>query len=176
MTTRLIRKASTHKSTGFDFGKIKVFLKSNWFILAIVCLGLPYLYRYYKAQFQLNTEQDLSLEKSQNWLANLNPTIQQTKAIKITNNIEVQVAAKKLAHDLGTKYSDTNSMWSWINPKGWTENDTQVLNTLLKYRNFYPQLQRLYHDCYTNSRNLSDDVLNLLDEAELKRLRQAIKI
>jgi hypothetical protein len=176
MAVQRKNKAKKGNFFGFNIGKIKLFLKNNWVIITIVLFGLPYAYRYYKTQFQLNDEQDLKLEKDKAWLANLSPTTQKSRADKITTSIELQAVAKKLASDLGTAYSDKNSYFSWLNPKGWTENDESVLNTLLKYRNFFPTLERLYFECYSNSRNLRTDILELLDEKELIRLRQAINI
>lgn len=175
-------KAKRGNSFGFYFKKFTDFLKRNWFILIVFLLALPYAYRYYKAQMQTNAEQDVSIDKDKSWLANSSSTTQQQRADKITKSKDLQAVAKKLAVDLGTKFSDTNFSWlspsSWgaLNPRGWTENDSEVLTALLKYRNYYPALQRLYHDCYSNSRDLSNDVNDLLDPKELKRLKQAIKI
>jgi hypothetical protein len=71
---------------------------------------------------------------------------------------------------------DRNSMWSWLNPKGWTENDKLVADDLIKGRNNYKLIQRLYFEVYSNSRNLLNDLLELLDQDELKRISKYLKI
>jgi hypothetical protein len=150
-------------------------------VIALIIVG-PWLYRYIKAQIQANNEQDAEIDKDKAYESNKDPVVQQSKADKITKSKELQAAAKKIAHDLGTKYSDQNSSWlspsTWsiFNPKGWTENDEEARNVLLKYRNYYPTLKRLYHDCYSNSRNLSDDLVDLLDKEDLALVRKAIKL
>jgi hypothetical protein len=170
------KRTASAKLGGFFKTKLMPFLKSNWFMILCLILVLPYLYRYVVKQIELNKEQSTQLEKDASFVANSNPMTQEQRANKITANKELHAVAKKLAHDLGTKYSDKNSMFSWIDPRGWTENDDEVTLTLIKYRTYYPILQRLYYSCYSNSRDLSADLLELLDSSNLKRLRASIKI
>lgn len=172
----LYNQKKTSTIGGFFKTKLMPFLKSNWFMVLCLILVLPYLYRYIMKQIELNKEQTTKLEKDASFVANSNPITQEQRALKITANKELHAVAKKLAHDLGTKYSDKNSMFSWLDPRGWTENDNAVMLTLIKYRTYYPILQRLYYTCYSNSRDLSADLLELLDDAEIKRLRGSIKI
>ena len=114
--------------------------------------------------------------KDKTFLENQNPVVAQNKADKITVRKDVQSAAKQLAHELGTKYSDKNSSWSWIDPRGWTENDKKVADILLYQRYNYWLLKRLYYEVYTNSRSLTDDIFSLLDENELKRVQAKLKL
>lgn len=127
-------------------------------------------------QYAKFNEVKQEIQNNTNYQENQNPTIAQNKADKITVRKDVQSAAKKLAHDLGTKYSDKNSWWSWIDPRGWTENDKSVADTLLYQRNNYSLLKRLYNEIYTNNRSLTDDVFSLLDENELKRVQAKLKL
>lgn len=175
MNYKTYNKAKSNK-LGFLQSTIIAFIKVNWFMILCAFLVLPYLYRYYKKQQQLNEEQEQKLEKDRTFTDNKNPIIQQQRADKITSNKELQSVTKKIAHDLGTKYSDKNSAWSWLDYQGWTENDDEVTMALIKYRNYYPTIQRLYFGCYSNSRNLSDDLVALLDDKNLKRLKGSIKI
>lgn len=154
---------------------VKTWLYRCLFLIGGIILIFP-IYRYIKAQLAKGNEQDVELEKNKSWLANLNPQTQLQRANKITKNTELHAVAKQLSHDLGTKYSDKNSWFSWMNPKGWTENDEKVMLALIKYRLYYPTLCKLYYSCYSNSRSLEADLLELLDEKELKRLRGSIKI
>jgi hypothetical protein len=148
----------------------------NW-ILILICIIVPFpLYRFIKKQMAKNSEQDTQLVKDKSFIENQNPIIQTAKADKITKNKGVQAAAKDLAHHLGTKYSDANHWYSFLDPRGWTEDDKKVADILIYQRNNYKLLERLYYTCYTNSRSLSDDVLKLLDEDQLKRVQQKLKI
>ncbi|MGL2964650.1 hypothetical protein ACSVH2_12580 [Flavobacterium sp. RSB2_4_14] len=148
----------------------------NW-ILILICIIVPFpLYRFIKKQMAKNSEQDVQLEKDKSFIENQNPIVQTQKAKKITTRTDIQAAAKDLAHHLGTKYSDTNHWYSFLDPRGWTENDKKVADILIKQRLNFKLLERLYYSCYTNSRSLSDDVLKLLDEDELKRVQKYLKI
>jgi hypothetical protein len=126
-------------------------------------------------------ENDINSENVENtkkaaFIQNQNPIISQNKADKITVRKDVQQAAKKLAHDLGTKYSDKDSWWSWADPRGWTENDKSVADALIYQQKNFALLKKLYYDVYTNSRNLTDDLYTLLDDKELKRVTDKINL
>lgn len=147
-----------------------------WLFIAVFMLIFFPMFRYVRQQLQKNKEQKSELDKDTNYLQNQNPEILKQKANKITTNGQVQAAAKSLAVDLGTKYSDTgNKFTDWLDPHGWTENDANVAKTLIYQRNNYKLLCKLY-SIYTRSRSLPDDVLKLLDESELKKVRKYIKI
>jgi hypothetical protein len=148
----------------------------NWILILVAIIVSFPLYRFIKKQMAKNSEQDTALEKDKSFIENQNPIIQTAKADKITKNKGVQAAAKDLAHHLGTKYSDANHWYSFLDPRGWTEDDKKVADILIYQRNNYKLLERLYYTCYTNSRSLSDDVLKLLDEDQLKRVQQKLKI
>lgn len=148
----------------------------NW-LLILICIILPIpLFRYLKRQFQKNNEQEIQIQKDRTFIENQNPIVVTAKADKITSRKDIQAGAKDLAHHLGTKYSDKNAWWSFLDPRGWTENDKKAADILIYQRNNYKLLERLYFSCYTNSRSLSDDVLKLLDESQLKRVQQKLKI
>ena len=169
---------TTAKSGGFSLFASKgtnINLKKVLTILGLFML-VPFVYRYFKSQFVKNQEQDNELEKDKKWLLNSNATTQQQRADKITKFRELQTVAKQLAHDLGTLYSDQNSWLSWTNYKGWTENDEEVKKALIKWRLYYPTLKRLYSEVYSNSRNLTTDVVSLLDKDDLTELRKHIKL
>lgn len=144
-------------------------------VLVIIILMFP-LYRYIRKQHQKNVEQKEATEKDLSYQENQNPQIQQSKADKITTRKDIQTAAQELAHHLGTKYSDTDSWLSIFNPRGWTENDRAVAQILITQRNNYHLLKQLYYTCYSNSRDLTADVLKLLDKSELALVRKYLNI
>lgn len=158
----------------------------NWkkwlYIIIGIILFFPlarFIIRQYNKFKGLETEIDAENQENQNnvnYIQNQNPVIAQNKADKITTRKDVQSAAKQLAHDLGTKYSDKNSWWSWLDPRGWTENDKKVADTLLYQRYNFHHLKRLYNEVYTNNRVLTDDLFALLDESELKRVQTKLTI
>lgn len=150
-------------------------LKWVAFFVILTIIFFPLL-RFIKEQLAKNEEKTASIEKKQKFQSNLNPITQKLRAEAITKNIELHNIAKNLAHNLGTLYSDRSSWWSWLNPKGWTENDKLVADNLQKGRLNYPIIQRLYFECYSNSRNLSNDILEYLDANELKRVQKFLKI
>ena len=148
----------------------------NWFLIIVgIIIAFP-LFRYIKAQLEKNKEQNSTITKNAAFVENQNPITRQKKADVITTRKDIQAAAESLAHDLGTKYSDQNSWFSWLNPRGWTENDKSAADTLIKQRLNFKLLEKLYFTCYSNSRSLHDDVLQLLDEEELKRVRKYLTL
>jgi hypothetical protein len=158
----------------------------NWKKWLYILIGLivifpiiRFIIRQYQKFNSLQVELDeknTEVVKGKTFLENQNPVVAQNKADKITVRKDVQSAAKQLAHDLGTKYSDKNSWWDWLDPRGWTENDKKVADTLLYQRYNYTLLKRLYNEVYTNSRNLTDDLFALLDKNELKRVQAKLKL
>lgn len=148
----------------------------NWlYILIGILLFFP-LFRYIKKQLELNTEQNALLNKDASFSQNSNVLTQTQKADKITKRKDIQSAANQIAIYLGTRYSDKNAWYSFIDPRGWTEEDTKVADLVIKQRLNYSLLKRLYFECYSNSRNLSDDLISLLDPDQLARVQKYINI
>lgn len=147
----------------------------------ILCIGLaiPLLYFAYKqivAAIQKAKELNADVAKTTRYNENQNPLTAQKKRDQITKRKDVQAAAQKIAHDLGTKYSDKNSWYSFLDPRGWTENDDAVVATIIKQRlNFY-LLEKLYFQVESNSRSLTADLLALLDKDSIIRLRKYVNI
>jgi hypothetical protein len=171
-----------------DFmSKIMDFLQKYWLVIGGILFVFPLLKRYLNKQAELKDEQDkqLSLDnlktttvinKEVKFYSNLNPTKQLTERQKITASKELWAVSTKLSNDFGVLYSDQNGLFDWLNPRGWTENDKAICDTLVKYRNYFDKIEKLYFEVDTNSRNLRKDILKYLDAKELKRLRYSIKI
>lgn len=168
------RKTSNTKAT-FNWKKWLYILIGLIVIFPIIRFIIRQYQKFNSLQAEID-EKNQDVKNDQNFSQNQNPIVAQNKADKITTNKGVQSAAKQLAHDLGTKYSDKNSWWDWIDPRGWTENDKAVADTLLYQRNNYHLLKRLYNEIYTNNRSLTDDVFELLDPDELKRVQAKLKL
>lgn len=150
-------------------------LKINWVIVLGALLVVPLVYRYLKDQIQISKVQNEDIKGENQMLDNVNPETRTNNANKITTNKAIQNAAADLAHNLGTKYSDTGNWWDIFNPRGWTENDAEVLK-ILKYqvRNYH-LVERLYFEVYSKRHNLKDDVNKLLDAKELADLKTYYK-
>ncbi|WP_220761838.1 hypothetical protein [Flavobacterium sp. UMI-01] len=150
-------------------------LKTNWFFVLAILLVLPLVYRYLKDQIQLNKLQNEEIKGENQLVDNVNPIVRTQNANQITLDKGVQNAAADLAHHLGVKYSDAGHWYDFLNPRGWTENDAEVLR-ILKYqvRNYH-LVERLYYEVYTKRRNLKDDVNKLLDSKELSELKNYYK-
>lgn len=163
------------------------FIKRNWLIITGLLVAVPYIMRYLKAQAQKTetANQELILKqkiesgdiiKETKLFENASPLTQKQKRLKITGSSELWAASTSLAHDFGYKYSDSGKWYDVLNPRGWTENDASIRNTLLKYRNYFSILEKLYYEVDTNSRNLRNDILKDLDKTELALVRKGLKI
>lgn len=71
-----------------------------------------------------------------------------------------------LVHNLGTRAGS-----SWYNVDTWTENDAEVEKILKRQVHNYKVIERLYFMAYTESRNLTNDILKYLDKTNLTRVR-----
>lgn len=152
------------------------FLRKYFVFILLILIGYPFLKRFLDKQGIENNKSSAEVVKAQKQLENKNPITQSQKASKITQSAELHAAAAKLAHDFGFDSADQGNWWDFANPRGMTENDEEIRNTLMKYRNYFPILEKLYFEVYTNSRKLRTDILQLLDADMLKQVRTAIKI
>lgn len=152
----------------------------SWFlgILAVI-LVVPWLLRYLKAQNAKTTSDDLQIAKDVANAENRDPEVQQTKADKITPSKNLQAAARALAYALGTHISVLPDWMDAFDPTGWTENDTEAANIVIKWSKpgNWAALQKLYTNIYSHDKNsLKADLLRLLDADQLKRIRKFVKI
>lgn len=146
-------------------------------ILAVIGFLLLFpLYNYIKRQIAKTEAVSDEIAKETKYIENQNPINQRVKAAKITNRTDIIEAARGLAHHLGTMYSDSNKWYSVFDPRGWTENDKAAADLVIKQRLNYKLLEKLYFDVFTNSRNLTQDLLKYLDPDQLKRVQKFIKI
>lgn len=163
------------------------FIKRNWLVITGLLIVIPYIKRYLDDQATAiknnksenilkETEKTSEVIKEIKVIQNKNPNSQNSRRRKITGSSELWAASTKLAHDFGFTYSDTGGWLDRLNPRGWTENDISIRNTLLKYRNYFPILEKLYYEIDTNSRNLRKDINELLDDKELVLVRKGLKI
>ena len=142
-----------------------------WIVILGLILATPILLRYLKdsqVKHEVNdTQEQIKLNTSQN----LNPLKQQTELNKITSNQYLQTVARNVAANLGTLYQSRGGMFAWLNPRGWTENDTLVYNDLKNLNN--PGQVRLVIELYffLTGKNLREDVSTLLDTELLAKLK-----
>lgn len=155
----------------------------NWLVFFVVVISFFPLYRFIRKQLQRNKEQMTDFEREQQLKDNQNPIKQLYKANSITPNKAVQAAAQSLANDFGvfiSKPFEWTSPTTWLGGvfdyRKWTENDKNISDTLIYQRNNYDLLIKLYAKVYTDNRSLPNDILNYLDKAELKRVRNYIKV
>lgn len=121
-------------------------------IVPVALIGVAFLgYKAYKFFFPKTlqeTAQDLADEQSE-----LN---------NVTTNLELQTVAINLAKYLGRK------------PYSMFEEDEKTADLVIAYRNSYSKIAELYA-IYCNH-NLTQDLINLLDDSELDRVRLYINI
>jgi hypothetical protein len=167
--------------------KLMTFLEKYWLVIGGILIAFPLLKRYLAKQQELgleqqktllldNIKQNTQIVKETKFYNNLDPKLQLTSRQKITAAKELWAISTKIANDFGVIYSDDNGFFDFLNPRGWTENDKAIADTLIKYRNYFDKLEKLYFEVDTNSRNLRKDILKYLDAGELKRLRKLLKI
>ena len=152
------------------------FIKKYWLVITALLVGYPYLKRYLDAQKVKNVASDTMVIKETKLITNASPVVQNDRRSKITVSKELWAASAKLAHDFGFDVADKGNWYDLLRPSGMTENDVEIRNTLLKYRNYFPALEKLYYEVDTNSRSLRNDILQLLDKKELIIVRKAIKL
>lgn len=156
---------------------LKEFLSKNLFLILGIIFIVPWVKEYLAKMELRNNKNEQENEVENNFLQNQNFGTQQQKRNQITKSKELQAVATKIANDLGTSINhDTGSWTDVFNPRGWSENDTAVANSIIKYRNYFPTLENLYNRCETRQRKLREDLLKLLDDDQIKRVRVYIKI
>jgi hypothetical protein len=171
-----------------DIGtQIMEFLKKYWMIIAGLIFVFPMIKRYLAQQKAYNEEhqqqilvdakmKEVQIIKETRYINNLDPKKQLTERQKITGSKELWAVSTKLAHDFGIIYSDNNNWYDFLNPKGYTENDVAIADALIKYRNYFDKLEKLYFQVDTNSSSLRKDILKLLDTDQLARVRKYLTI
>lgn len=151
----------------------------NWqaYIVVIVLplIGFP-LYRFIIKQVQKNNEAQIAVEQQQQLTDNKDPIKQQITADSITSSKSVQSYTKEVATKLGTQYSDAGNWYDFLDPRGWTEDDTRIADIIIYQRNNYQLMVKLYNKCYSNSRSLSDDLYKYLDNDQLLRVKKYVNI
>lgn len=152
------------------------FIKRNWLIITGLLIAVPYIRRYMAEQAVKDKETKANIEKETKLIVNQNPLTQNQKRAKITKSADLISASQSLASDFGVMYSDSGNWYDFLNPRGFSENDTNARKTLVLYRNYFNILEKLYYEVDTNSRSLRKDILTYMDADELKYLRKYIKI
>lgn len=144
-------------------------------LIVVIVLLYPWIKKYVLKMTQSLKETKKDIEKDTALDENKDPDVLQSKMDAITTRKDVQADAIALSHALGTKYSDRGHWWDFLDPQGWTENDSEVADILIRERLNYSYMQQLYF-VVTRSRNLTDDILAYLDSSELQRVRKYINI
>lgn len=155
--------------------KVMDFLLKYGILIGVIIVVFPWLKKYTMNMTASNEETEKELEKDREFQENKAPEVKLSKLEQITSRTDIHAAAESLAHDLGTKYSDSGSWTDWFDYSGWTENDEAAANTLIYQNKNYKLVERCYY-VVTRSRNLTADVLKYLDGDELARVRKYINI
>lgn len=166
----------TQKSTSNNI--LDVLTKYGIVILVGIWL-IPYIIKYYKDSIEKGKVEDIvndvAVNNAQN--ATQNPTIQVDKATKYLRDVRhydtkgrqrLMDATQKIANAFGYDKA-------WYNPKGWVENDLEIYLTLWGTMLNYKDIEWLYYNVYTQSRNLTNDIVDKLDEKYLTELRRKFK-
>lgn len=160
--------------------KVADFLQTNWIVLVVLLVGLPWAIKYLKTMFNSIAEQQEEADKDREFRENRDSQTLDEKMNSYLSTIpdnlisnsknSIKRAASRFAHDLGTLYSDTDSWWSWADPRGWTENDKFCVDLVEAAFTDFPYIAVCYK-MVTRSRNLYADVVKYLPASELDRLR-----
>lgn len=179
--------AYAKKNNSFDFDAPMEFLQKYWFVILGLLVAVPWIKNYLAEMATKNKKDALAnvveeketiyeTNKEIKLIENKNPLTQKQKRLKITGSSELWAASEKLSSDFGFAIQDTGDWYDFAKPRKWTENDESIRNTLLKYRNYFTQLEKLYFQVDTPSRSLRADILKYLDKNELILVRKALKI
>ncbi|WDF65654.1 hypothetical protein [Flavobacterium sp. KACC 22763] len=147
------------------------FLERYWIIVLAIIFGYPFIKRYIddqKANYALN---DADNEKAMTRVIAENPVTLQEALLKITTRTEVHDIARSIAVAFGTHIqTGDSSFWDKLNPKGWTENDSEAYQQLARIKQ--PATVELVSRCYYlfTRRDLRKDVRELLDSEYKKKL------
>ncbi|MGL3000507.1 hypothetical protein [Flavobacterium sp. RSSB_23] len=176
-----------NKNNSFDWDASMQFLQKYWIVILGLIIAVPWIQNYLEEMKTKNQNDKLendvekietkkAVEKEIKLLDNKNPLTQKQKRLKITGSSELWAASEKLASDFGFAIQDSGDWWDFAKPRKWTENDESIRNTLLKYRNYFSILEKLYFQVDTDSRSLRADILKYLDKSELVLVRKGLKI
>jgi hypothetical protein len=178
------KNSKTNKS---PLNRVFIFISTYWKELSIAAIILPFLYRYYLNQLAIteNAQAKAKAKVANSENKTYNPTIQLSKlekalkGMKFASNdqkLKIIAAAKILPFHLGTQFFFENDYVELsLNHRSWTENDSEIEKILIANPVNYWIIEKLYHDVYTPSRNLSVDVLKYLDSDSLARVRKEWK-
>lgn len=165
-----MRNKTQNKQGGVN-SPLMAFLKKYGLILVLGLLGIPYLYRYYVDAEAKDKKAKLDADQQIMQTQVGNPAQEKIGLDLITTRVDLQDIARNVAFNLGTNIQTKNAGWlSWLNPRGWTENDLAVYNELKKIN--YAASRDLVAQCYyfLTQRDLLVDVKALLDEEYKQKL------
>jgi hypothetical protein len=164
------------------------FIQDNWLFLLAVLFVLPYILKMIREVINSMKENAIKLKVENSNVENAQwiPQTIEEKLYKLLfmkykisdKKIRERLSASTLSivNDLGIKYSDDSSQWYQITDiRGWTENDKSIGDTLVREGHNYKFLEQIYYNVYTQSRNLSADLLKYLDKDQIERVRRAHK-
>jgi hypothetical protein len=169
-------RSNQNKSTSTNFFDV---LTKYGIVILIALFIIPYIIKYYKDQIEKGKVEDVvndvAVNNAQN--ATQNPTMQVDKATKYLRDVKhydtkgrqrLMDATQKIVNAFGYDKA-------WYNPKSWTENDLEIYLTLWECMYNYKDLEWLYYNVYTQSRNLTNDIVDKLDTKYLTELRRKFK-
>ncbi len=160
------------------------FLLKYWMVIIPLIILLPVAYKWLKYQLKSITEQGEEDRKDRDFRNNRNQDIYRENCLAAIHEFEqnggvlhrsaddIMNAARSIAHHLGIVYSDTDNWWSWLDPRGWTENDRATADLILEFQDDFFVLGECYYFA-TRSRNLIDDAIKYLDRRQHERLNDA---
>lgn len=171
MATRRTVKRGGVESPFFDW------LEKYWLMLLSIIFFAPTVMKWIK---DINLEGQKDDIKNQGELNTAENIVQSPSVIKdkvdkylrdelkigFEQREKLKADAVSLAHHLGTRAGS-----SWWNIDTWTENDDEIEAILKRQVHNFKIIERLYFMAYTESRNLTNDILKYLDKSNLTRVR-----
>ncbi len=166
------------------------FIKKNWIVILGAIVVVPWAIKYLRQMSWSIEKQTEERQKDVEFEENKNPTKLANKMNNVLSRYGLTVDStkgqylltitKRIVEASGANYWDSGHWYSWLDPRGWTENDKDIYKALMDLMNNEPYstvddglniVTELYYQ-YTRSRNLFADLLKWLDDAQLNDLRK----
>lgn len=161
------------------------FLKTNWMYILGLIFIVPYIKRYLDdaenerkiAQQKLAVDlakQGVETKKAKLKVVNSDPKTQQIELNKITSKPPFQNIAKSIFNDMGLQYESNFMGFSW-NPRGWSENDDDVIKALkpVKNKNDMFKIKQCYF-VISSGRDMYNDLKTYLPASDFATLKNLI--
>lgn len=169
-----IKNVSVNKV--FDF--IKRFFANNWLIILIILILYPTIAPFIISWINKFKQANKDIEKQNNWNSKQDKDYVMKLMNSITTNKQVQMDTIVIVKNLHYDKADRDITFGFdlgqlFNPNSWwcsSKEQTAVVNACKRMSNNVKLVQRIYNECLTNERVLSNDLRSRLSQSNLKQI------